>query len=866
MNIKKINHRQWLRSAFTLLAVALCLPVLADGEQRNHEQGTKWVDPVEYFELQDIDRTDFQRDYDQGDIDFNKVIKQKGKKIYGLRLKPFAGAMRVEKFLNIGYDGFISGSLDYQDLYGIQGIPLHEAAFCIYVDEGVSRNYSFTYHYTITDDFDGKPYTEKGTGEATVSITGLHLVPSEGGVGLSYALSANVTEKEHTSGSVDASGTLRGKLTKPSGVDGRLGRFIYFHGDRDLLVMLGGTAKEVADKATLEDLTADEKEKMTNHPWPRIYFLVEEIMVDDDEEAIIPLSSDDKEELKFYVDDLKAWLNGEGDPLGLGERTDAKMAAVINVIATVSAALLSGSLAGFVGGTGAQIASNMTESIINANGGDVPPPDVPEQTEIEGVEPKREEEEEDEPKPDDEPEGGEGGEPPVEDDPTVFKSTLYPELCEKYVKTDPFGDIIVKDPVTLEDVPYTNNGDNTWRNLITGQDWTPEEISERLRYKEENADLLLKDAMQGQQNKYEQHTAWVKKCKRDFERKCSDEMLEYRKEVAKNDAELEVFLRISELATRYGTVALGDGSNVNDVLAERKEKLLAEQKKEMKKAEKEMKFEKTLERFETVCNVTDKVCDTVLYAMGKCVPGGLYVYDGYAMLKGMGVAAFEVAAQDFFTDRKMGLGETLNHIRCGAVKGVVAVVQNHAGGIAAKATGATTGALYYATEFAVFSAPESITSVINANNKAWEEGRKLTAKEVIGAAWKGFEKKSTAYFTNKAISAGLSSLGELVPKTGLNVTRMKMFGKEFKNSKISSFETFSKLKGSGFDKKLTEWINADGIKGFTDAKGSATFLTKTLAYMGCLDSPQIADIQKKMEEAAKVMGNTGWQWRAGIVK
>ena len=48
--------------------------VWADGEQRNHEEGTRWVDPVEFYEMQDIDRTDLQRDYDQGDIDFCKVV------------------------------------------------------------------------------------------------------------------------------------------------------------------------------------------------------------------------------------------------------------------------------------------------------------------------------------------------------------------------------------------------------------------------------------------------------------------------------------------------------------------------------------------------------------------------------------------------------------------------------------------------------------------------------------------------------------------------------------------------------------------------------------------------------------------------
>ena len=55
--------------------LAATLTAFADGGQRNHEQGTKWVDPVEYFNLQDINRTDLRRDYGQGDIDFNKVIE-----------------------------------------------------------------------------------------------------------------------------------------------------------------------------------------------------------------------------------------------------------------------------------------------------------------------------------------------------------------------------------------------------------------------------------------------------------------------------------------------------------------------------------------------------------------------------------------------------------------------------------------------------------------------------------------------------------------------------------------------------------------------------------------------------------------------
>ena len=91
-----------MKNVLLLTILLLCwhsTSVWADGEQRNHEEGTRWVDPVEFYEMQDIDRTDLQRDYDQGDIDFCKVVKDKGLKVYGLRLKPIAGALVVEKFL-----------------------------------------------------------------------------------------------------------------------------------------------------------------------------------------------------------------------------------------------------------------------------------------------------------------------------------------------------------------------------------------------------------------------------------------------------------------------------------------------------------------------------------------------------------------------------------------------------------------------------------------------------------------------------------------------------------------------------------------------------------------------------------------------
>jgi len=85
--IRKVTCRIAVAMIFALLA----LPALADGEQIEGG-GTRWVDPVVFFKLQDITTSDLQSNYRTGNIDINKVIKKKGVKIYGMRIKPVAAA------------------------------------------------------------------------------------------------------------------------------------------------------------------------------------------------------------------------------------------------------------------------------------------------------------------------------------------------------------------------------------------------------------------------------------------------------------------------------------------------------------------------------------------------------------------------------------------------------------------------------------------------------------------------------------------------------------------------------------------------------------------------------------------------------
>ena len=216
----------------------------ADGEERN-EAGTRWVDPVEFYELQDINRTDFQRDYDQGDIDFNRVLKDKGVKVYGLRLKPIAIAGHIpgEQVVGQRVDYTQKQSYEYQDIMGFKGIPLNEASFCVYADESVSRTYSGEYninghtHYiTYAEYVDDDDWVNRAN--ISITISSLQIAPADGGIGFSYALDAKTSEKtismngraidDHFSGS-------GWECKKPAGVNTSLGHFIYFQGSRHLM-------------------------------------------------------------------------------------------------------------------------------------------------------------------------------------------------------------------------------------------------------------------------------------------------------------------------------------------------------------------------------------------------------------------------------------------------------------------------------------------------------------------------------------------------------------------------------------------------------------------------------------------------------
>ena len=640
---------------FILLLFAWnAVAVWADGDQRNHEPGTRWVDPVEFYELQDIGRTDFQRDYDQGDIDFSKVVKEKGLKVYGLKLKPFCGATFVEKFAHIteldDSNSKADFQFEFQDLYGVRGIPLHEASFCIYVDEGVSRSYDFTYKWkSHHGEISASGVTvcehwENNTSTSTLNISNLRLSSTEKSLDVCYSFTGHEHIYEiyrnfchRTDKKPDIEGTLENDydFSKPDGANPKLGHFIYFKGARDLILMVG------ADAMSLAEYMKESEIPLLQRPWPRVYFFVEEILVEDDGGAI--LSEEDRQELVNYLEGLTAWLSGEGDPLGLGEHTDATTSAVIGAIGTIASILLGNGLAGMLGGGAGSLVDTLLNSA-TSGANPLPGSDAPDLTKMEGLKGRKPDEEEDKEE---------------ETPPSPPEEKL--DFFDKYTRTDADGDIYVKDPVTGKETLYTNNGDGTYRNFNTDQNWRPDEINEQLRYRDENSNPLRQDAETAAKNAAEQHAQWEKESQ-----ELSKDGQEYLKWKHDQEAAERKQEQINKLAQKYGVPptekavknAIKYEQAINQIDANTYNDLANQYDEGINKLE-----------------IIDKTCEIGVNVMSTCVPGGEAVKDAYTFAKATLVAASEAVA-----DGK-SLGEGLAHIAVGAGNGALGVIQNQAGNL-----------------------------------------------------------------------------------------------------------------------------------------------------------------------------------------
>lgn len=763
-----------------LVAFATSLSLHAQFGVQRSEPGTCWVNPVEYFKLQSISRTDYQRDYDQGDIDFNKVLKKSGTKVFGLKLKPVCAAGYPEKYAYLTHLGTEDAvyHFDYQDLYGVRGVPLNESSFCIYLDEGISQSYLFDYNASSY-----RSQTQYRVNESSynnLGFTGLCIAPVNEGVGFSYEMSGkSIHYNKHSYNNKNArNNTYTFLCSKPLGIDNKYGHFIYFRGANELLVMLSAPA---IDSEDIEDFITEETRKAMKHPWARIYFVVEEIMINDEEDPAPILTEEDRTEMVDYLQNLMTWLKGDGDPLGLGEHSSALESAVINTIGIVASILIGNGVASVVGGSGASVVSGLTEAMMEGAAGSTPPP-VPNGPDINGLEAKRKEEEEEGTPPDvpQEPE-------PV--DPNKFNPSDYP-YGGQYLSQQPDGDIVMKSPVTGKDVHFYSNGDGTWF-TDSGCTYNADDIGERLRYEAENSGVLRQDAETAARNVAEQYAQWEAQNQRDLERGYSDEQkayMDWKQEQANAEKKQEL---LEKLADKYHVAATEKAV---------KDAIKFEQTMNIIDAEVYADLGKQWDEGIETLKKVDKGCETIVNVMSGCVPGGGAVKNAYTFAKASLVATSEAIAEG--KDLKEGAA----HVWVGMVNGALGVIQNEAGNL-------TKGAKYaMVKELGINVVTEEAKEFINgiAKGQSLEE----ISKNMINATGK----TTVSFGIGKLISGGIDKLKDTA-KASLDPNDVD----------VDKFY-FSEGTAKKIDKWLNkfEWSKTTNLKGTNIADANGVFgISKT---------------------------------------
>ena len=421
-----------------------------------------------------------------------------------------------------------------------------------------------------------------------------------------------------------------------------------------------------------------------------------------------------------FLHDLITWLTGKGDPLGLGEHTTALESVVVNVISLVSAILLSGGIVNVVG----------------VVGGSVPPP-MPDMPDLDGLEPKRQEEEEEKPAPDN---GGTPPPPPTEPevpDPNKFNPSDY--SYGDHLTQQPDGDVVMRSPATGKDVHFYSQGDGTWIS-DSGLTYTADDIANRLSYEAEHSDYVRDVADTAAFNQKKFHEDWdktkstVNKDLQDF----NDWLHEQEKQQQRKDEQLK------RLAEKYNLApsekAVRDAIKFQKLMDEFDAKIHSEEVKA---------WGESVEYVETV----DKACDTTLFVMGKWVPGGKQVYDGYYMIKSVGVAQMEASV------RGENLGGHALAYGKGLAKGLIGVAQYHASDVS-KGIGMGVG-----TEYVIFAGGEGITGGMDAFANSKGETFSEVTKDVMKGAANGFAKKTGAFVVSKTFGVVSPQVGATVSKS-----------------------------------------------------------------------------------------------------
>lgn len=379
------------------------------------------------------------------------------------------------------------------------------------------------------------------------------------------------------------------------------------------------------------------------------------------------------------------WAN---DPLGLDREATPEEAVSIGAVAAILS-LLAGGVGAIGGGIGG-IAGGLGGGA-GAMGGGIPsdlPPNLPEEYAfVDDYDWDKENEE-----------GGYDGEdteesyddppqePEEEQDPADDINSL---IDQKYVQHNPDGSITVTDPVVGSKNTYEPDGNGGWDNPLTGAGFNSDsELLSHLASRDENHDVLLKDAQQAIKNLEDHRKEWEEKVKQEYDQKASKEMKEYSKWKEEQEHEMKVESRIEELSSKFHVEPTKDA--VMKALAEQQSKDMLESYEQQAYAEEYGKSEQYSKTVKTTAAV-GMVAVPLVAATGGAVLGtgaltaaeigkAKLVYDVYTVSKSVTEFNGEALLHNG------GLKDHASATLLGLVHGGFGVVQNHVGVIASNNT------------------------------------------------------------------------------------------------------------------------------------------------------------------------------------
>lgn len=775
------NRNLWLSLA-CLLTLAWST-ARAQGEQRLDEPGMRWVNPVELLGLKGMHLNTTQRTYYQGDVDVEQIIRKSGTPILGMKLRPLVAAVQVDELcrlmLKIERGENSSFHVDYTSLNGVKGVPLHEKSFCLYPEDYYDVDYEFSYSWggncpQKNRDGEMEMMSQSATSEVEMYITDFYLREHDDkGWAVGYVLDVEENVKMQWSDG----DTNRARWTYRNNDERKpmLTRYIYFTNSNQLILMISADASKM--KFNLEH---EEEEKYADYPWARVYFVVEEVMVYEDQLPPDDPSNNPGDDPNNPDDDPNNPGDDPDDPgddpddsddslLKLDTHADPVESVVINSVGTLVSIAV-----------GAGIANTVTSVLSGGagGGGGVPPtsPDLPDMPDTDGIEPdpdpKEPEPDPEDPDEPEQPEDPEDPEQPKEDedeekkeyeqeepDPNKFVPKRYPDQCKGRVTQQPDGDIIVRDPETgKETMHFYPNGDGTWfTNTTVGkpdQYVTQEEIEDRIRFEADNSDYV-KDVADKAATAVKQQHEDLEKYIKDAEKKgyTDEEYHEWKKQWEKEERHQDV---LNKLALKY---YIADSS---DEKAIRKAVRTPVIKIETDQAIKDLKWATAKDFAYSVgifgADAVDKTCETTVYAMGAAMPGGgSAVRDVYIVMRSTGIASQEM---QYIRDPDKALA----HSKAGFTKGVITMMFSGHSGELSQGFG---GGIY--SEGLMYIGSEGVNGAITGN----EDGTGI----VSGAA-KGMGKKAIAFgiakgtgaILKKAVSDGnvVKGLATATAKGGMN--------------------------------------------------------------------------------------------------